>query len=112
MVIQSGSCGWTNLHIFTSIVSTLKAVFSIVKPYYVYVPSFVDLWGFTIASETLDPTKLSAKMVDSLIASRLSRKLKSYDGLSHQTMFILPQGLRRKLAAAKKIVTDKKPVFI
>ena len=112
MVIQSGSCGWTNLHIFISIVTTLKSVFKIVQPYHVYIPSFVDLWGFTIASDGLNSAKMSADMVNKLISGRLVKKLKSYDGLSHQAMFILPRNIRKKLAASRKIITDANPVFI
>jgi spermidine synthase len=112
MVIQSGSCGWTNLHIFTSIVTTLKSVYKIVQPYCVYVPSFVDLWGFTIASDGLNAANLSAGDIKKLISARLNKKLKSYDGLSHQSMFVLPKPLRRKLAASRRIVTDADPVFI
>jgi spermidine synthase len=112
MVIQSGSCGWSNLQVFTYIVNTLKTVFSNVKPYQVYMPSFVELWGFTCASDTLDSSRLSRKAVDTAISRRLNSGLKSYDGASHKSMFILPKPLRRKLAATRKIITDANPVFI
>jgi spermidine synthase len=112
MVIQSGSCGWTNLHVFTCIVNTLKTVFSNVKPYQVYVPSFVDLWGFTCASDMLDPSRLSKKAVTDAVSHRLNSKLKSYDGVSHKSMFTLSKPLRRKLAVTRKIITDADPVFI
>jgi len=113
MVIQSGSCGWTNLHIFTSIVSTLKAVFKIVKPYYVYVPAFVDLWGFTAASDTLDPSKLTARDIGpAAMAKRLYRKPKSLDLAGYKSMFVLPKTLRNRLSKSKRIVTDNNPVFM
>jgi spermidine synthase len=112
MVIQSGSCGWANLHVFTYIISTLKTVFSIVKPYQVYVPSFVELWGFTCASDSLDPSRLSKKAVNGAIANRLNTRLKSYDGDSHKATFILPKPLRKKVAATRKVITDANPVFI
>ena len=109
--VQAGASGWTNLHSFTAIIHTLKSVFSIVCPYEVYVPSFVDLWGFATGSRSLDPTKLSPKEIDRRISTRLSKKPKSYDGLSHQASFILPKHLRHQLAITKRIITDKKPVF-
>ena len=112
MVIQSGACGWTNLHVFTRIVNTLKTVFSKVSPYQVYMPSFVDLWGFTCASDTLDPSRLSKKAVNNAVSQRLNSRLKSYDGLNHKSMFILSKTLRKKLAATRKIITDANPVFI
>ena len=111
MSVQSGASGWTNLETFTAIVSTLKSVFSIVCPYQVYVPSFVDMWGFSTASQTVRPSKLSPKEVDRRISTRLSKKLKSYDGLSHQASFTLPKHLRHELAIAKRVITDKEPIF-
>jgi spermidine synthase len=112
MVIQSGSCGWTNLHIFTSIVRTLKEVYEIVRPYNVYVPSFVDLWGFTSASDTLDPHNLNSRKFNQLCRSRLERPLRSLDSISYAALFMLARGLRRKLASSHKVVTDASPVFI
>jgi len=111
MSVQSGASGWTNLETFTAIIGTLKSVFSIVCPYQVYVPSFVDMWGFSTASQTICPSKLSPKEVDHRISARLSKKLKSYDGLSHQASFTLPKHLRHELAIAKRVITDKEPIF-
>ncbi|HEX75429.1 MAG TPA: polyamine aminopropyltransferase [Dehalococcoidia bacterium] len=109
--VQSGASGWTNLENFTAIINTLKSVFSIVCPYQVYVPSFVDQWGFATASQSLTPAKLSPKEIDHRILTRLFKKLKSYDGVSHQALFTLPKHLRHQLAITKRIITDKKPIF-
>ena len=111
MAVQSGASGWTNLDNFTAIISTLKSVFSIVCPYQVYVPSFVDLWGFATASQDLNPSQLTPKETDSRISSRLSKKLKSYDGITHHALFLLPKHLRHQLAITKRIITDKSPIF-
>ena len=111
MSVQSGASGWTNLENFTAIINTLKSVFSIVHPYQVYVPSFADMWGFATVCQTTDPTKLSPSEVDRRISSRLSKKLKSYDGLSHQALFTLPKHLRHQLAITKRIITDQTPVL-
>ena len=51
MVVQSGQSGWMNLDNFFAINGTLKSIFKYVRPYQVYVPSFVDLWGFHTASD-------------------------------------------------------------
>jgi len=110
--IQSGASGWTNLQNFTAIVNTLKGVFDIVCPYQAYVPSFVDLWGFTTASQSINPAELLPEDVDRRIAARLSRKLRSYDGLTHQSSFILPKHTRHQLAITKRVITDKNPVFV
>ena len=112
MSVQSGASSWTNLENFTAIINTLKSVFPIVHPYQVYVPSFVDMWGFATASLNVNPTEISSKELDRRISTRLSKKLKSYDGLSHQAIFTLPKHLRHQLATTRKIITDKKPILV
>ena len=109
--VQSGASNWTDSKVFTAIINTLRSVFAIVCPYQTYVPSFVDLWGFSTASESVDPTNHSPEEIDRRISVRLSKKLKSYDGLTHQALFTLPKHLRHQLAIANKIITDKKPIF-
>jgi spermidine synthase len=112
MCVQSGAAGWTNFQNFTAIINTLKSVFKIVCPYQAYVPSFVDLWGFATASQSVKPAELSCENIDDRISARLSRRLKSYDGLTHQSLFTLPKHLRHQLAVSRKIITDRKPVFV
>lgn len=111
MSVQAESAGWTELQNFTAIANTLKTVFPIVHPYLAYIPSFTDEWGFISTSENLDPAKLAPEEIDARISTRISKELKSYDGLTHQAMFILPKHIRRELAASQKIITDKEPIF-
>jgi spermidine synthase len=110
--VQSGASGWTNLQNFTAIINTLKSVFTIVCPYQAYVPSFVDLWGFATASQSINPTELLPENVDHRITARLLNKPRSYDGLTHQSLFNLPKHTRHQLAITKRIITDKKPIFV
>jgi spermidine synthase len=112
MSVQSGASGWTNLQNFTAIINTLKSVFAIVCPYQAYVPSFVDLWGFATASQSINPTKLLPDDADRRIAARLLNKPKSYDGLTHQSLFTIPKHTRHQLAITKRIITDRKPIFV
>ncbi|MDD5398521.1 MAG: polyamine aminopropyltransferase [Dehalococcoidia bacterium] len=112
MVVQSGQSGWINLHNFVAINGTLKSIFKIVRPYQVYVPSFVDLWGFHTASESLDPARLSPREINSRIADRVSGKLRSYDGIAHRGLFSLPLRLRRKLSRSRRIITDASPIAV
>ena len=112
MSVQSGASGWTNLQNFIAVINTLKSVFSLVCPYQVYVPSFVDLWGFATASQELDPTRLSPAEIDNKISTNLSKELKSYDGLGHQALFALPKHLRHELDIAERIITDANPIFM
>lgn len=110
MSVQAEPSEWRNLDNFTAIASTLRNVFSIARPYQVHVPSFFGLWGFVAASESLDPAKLTSEEIDARISKRISKKLKSYDGLTHQAMFTIPKHIRRQLAATKRIITDKQPI--
>ncbi|MDH5363584.1 MAG: polyamine aminopropyltransferase [Dehalococcoidia bacterium] len=111
MSVQAESAGWTELQNFIAIANTLKTVFPIVCPYRAHIPSFADEWGFISASQNLDPAKLTPGEIDARISTRIAKELKSYDGLTHQAMFILPKHIRRELAATKKIITDKEPIF-
>jgi len=90
----------------------LKSVFAIVCPYQAYVPSFVDMWGFATASQSINPTELLSEGVDRGIAARLLRKPKSYDGLTHQSLFTLPKHIRHQIAITKRIITDNKPIVV
>jgi spermidine synthase len=112
MSVQSGASGWVNLQNFIDIMNTLKSVFSTVCPYQVYVPSFVDLWGYATASQSLNPATLSPAEVDRRISRRLSKELKSYDGLSHQVLFALSKHLRQMLAKPGRIITDANPLYM
>jgi spermidine synthase len=110
MSVQAEPAEWRNLDNFTAIASTLRNVFPIARPYQVHVPSFLGLWGFVAASQSLDPSELTPGEIDNRISTRISKKLKSYDGLTHQAMFTIPKHVRQQLAASKKIITDKQPI--
>ncbi|MCK5182283.1 MAG: polyamine aminopropyltransferase, partial [Dehalococcoidia bacterium] len=83
MSVQAESAEWTSLDNFTAITSTLRNVFPIARPYQVHVPSFLGLWGFVSASPSLDAFELTPEEIDNRISTRISKKLKSYDGLTH-----------------------------
>jgi spermidine synthase len=112
MSVQAGASGWTNLQNYTAIINTLRSVFNLVSPYQIYVPSFVDLWGFASASESLNPSALSPQEVNERISVRLSKTLKVYDDVSHVSLFALPKYLRHELDTEKRIITDKNPILM
>lgn len=112
VVVQSESAGWADLQGFVAIVNTLRHVFPIVRPYQVHIPSFVDMWGFTSASRVLDLEQLTAEEVDCRISSRVSREIKAYDGLSHQSMLLFPRHIRRRMEMAERIITDGSPISV
>jgi spermidine synthase len=108
--VQAEPSEWGNLDNFAAIINTLRSVFSIVRPYQVHMPSFFGLWGFAAASQSLDPCELTPKEIDARVSKRISKKLKSYDGLTHQSIFTIPRHIRRKLATSRRIITDKQPI--
>ena len=110
MSVQAESAEWTNLDSFTAIANTLSSVFSIARPYQVHVPSFLGLWGFVSASQSLDPRELTPTQIDTMISTRISIEPKSYDGLTHQAVFTIPKHIRQQLAASRRIITDKEPI--
>ncbi len=112
VAIQSGASGWTNLQNFTAIHNTIKSIFSIARPYQIYVPSFVDMWGFTAASQTIDAAAIGPEEIDKRIRSRICKQLLSYDGRSHPAIFSLPRHIRRELEKEKRIITDNHPLYM
>jgi spermidine synthase len=110
MSVQAESAEWMNLDNFTAIANTLRSVFRLACPYQVQIPSFLGLWGFVSASQSLDPAELTPEEIDTRISQRISKELKSYDGLTHQAMFTIPKHIRQQLAASKRIITDKEPI--
>jgi len=110
MSVQAEPAEWRNLENFTAITNTLGKVFPIARPYQVHVPSFLGLWGFAAASQSLDPSELTLEEIDARISTRISKEPKSYDGLTHQAMFTIPKHIRQQLAASKRIITDKQPI--
>jgi len=110
MSVQAESAEWTNLDSFTAIANTLGSVFSVARPYQVHVPSFLGLWAFVSASQSLDPRELTPAQIDTRISTRISKEPKSYDGLTHQAIFTIPKHIRQQLAASRRIITDKEPI--
>ncbi|MBI2264760.1 MAG: polyamine aminopropyltransferase [Armatimonadetes bacterium] len=88
---------------------TLKGVFSFVRSYQAFVPSFFTAWGFITASNTLDPLSFSAPEIDKRISLRLSRPCRYYDGTTHTGMFSLSRDLREMIASQTTVLEDLKP---
>ena len=112
LVTQSGPAGYLSLHeCFTTIFKTLDTIFADAAPYQTHVPSFITLWGFTVASDTPLP-RLTPAEVDQRVASRLTKPLRHYDGETHTAMFALPRFIREGIAGETRINRDDSPVFM
>ncbi len=74
--------------------SSLRSVFSIVRPFGLYVPLYGTYWGMATASDALDPLSLPSAEVERRLASRGIRDLKYYNGDVHRALFALPNYYR------------------
>lgn len=109
--LQAGSADLGNLLNFIAVNNTLRTAFATVSPYLTNVPSFGGSWGFSLASQSLDPLSLPPEEVDRRLSRRVTRGLRFYDGPAHRGIFSLPKYLRQEMEKEKRIITDKKPLF-
>jgi spermidine synthase len=110
--VQAGSANPTELLNLTAVYQTLKSVFPAVNIYATYMNSFGQPWGFAIASLKYDPALLTPEEVDRNIKTKGIKGLKFYDGITHRGMFSLPKYIREAMATQKRIITDKKPLYL
>ena len=112
LVTQSGPAGLLSYQeCFTTIYKTLSSIFKHTAPAQVHIPAFQTLWGFTLASDSPLPEP-SGGQVDGLLAERVAKTLRYYDGESHRGMFALPKFLRDGIKRELRINRDAAPVFM
>ena len=111
MVTQATNASIPKFKNYLIIYNTLKHVFPIVRPYYVYVPSFISAWGFVIASKKYDPIAITENQIREKL-SKLRGNLKFYDEQVHRKLFILPKYIKEAMKRIKDIATDEKPVYL
>ena len=112
LVTQSGPAGLLSFQeCFTTIYKTLSSIFKHTAPAQAHIPAFQTLWGFTLASDAPLPS-LSRDQVDSLLAERVGKTLRFYDGETHCSMFALPKFLRQGIQEEQRINRDASPVFM
>lgn len=107
-VLQAGSTDPVYNRFYCSLAKTLKRVFPLVRPYWTFVLSFAQPWGFILASKSKDPLKLKEGRISDRIRSRKIRKLKFYHSGIHQSYFALPLYLMKEMKKGK-MLTDKNP---
>ncbi|MDA1218237.1 MAG: polyamine aminopropyltransferase [Chloroflexi bacterium] len=113
LVTQSGPAGLlAHQECFTTIHNTLQGVFNNVRGCQVHIPAFQTLWGFNIASDAELPKLDEPEKLDGLIAQRVNKPLKFYDGESHTNMFSLPKFLRQSMQNENRVNRDEAPVFM
>jgi len=112
IAVQAGSANTTELLNFSAVNNTLKSIFPVVVQCVVYMPCFGGPWGFCVASLKYNPVLMTAEEVDKRIKEKGLKGLKFYDGETHRSMFALPKYIREAMAAQKRIITDKKPLYL
>jgi spermidine synthase len=113
LVTQSGPAGLlAHQECFTTIHNTLQGVFANVRGCQVHIPAFQTLWGFNIASDAQLNNLDVPDELDALVARRLNRPLRFYDGESHTNMFSLPRFIRQSIQQERRVNRDEAPVFM
>ncbi|CAN0839373.1 Thermospermine synthase ACAULIS5 [Linum grandiflorum] len=94
-VTQAGPGGVPASHkiVFTSIYNTLKQVFKFVVPYTTHIPSYMDTWGWIIASD--EPLRLDVKEIDKRIGERLKTAPLYFDGSSFMASTVMNKIVRK-----------------
>ena len=113
LITQSGPAGLINYtECFTPIAHTLGDLFPQVRPYTVYVPSFITPWGFVMAVSDPATTLPTVDAFYEVSRSRLSTELRYLDGITCHSLFTLPRYLREGIAFETRTVSDDSPVFM
>jgi spermidine synthase len=80
------------------LLSDLGGIFRFVRPLGVHVPLYGTYWGMAVASNHIDPLKLSPEQVGRRITSRGLAGLRYYNEQIHHALFALPTFYRELLA--------------
>ncbi len=79
------------------LMGNLRAAFTHVAPYFLYIPLYGAQWGMACASDALDPRTLSEDEVEARLAVRRIGALQYYNGAVHRAQFALPNYLKALL---------------
>lgn len=112
-VTQSGPAGvLTSQEVFTPINNTLASVFGHTVAYAAHIPSYVDTWGFNMASSEPSLQLSPAGKVDALLSERINSGLKYLDGPTLQAALALNKPVKKALQEETSIYTRDNPRFI
>lgn len=77
----------------------LRAQFAVVRCYGLYIPLYGAYWGLAVASDSLDPTALTAQQAAERLQQRRVGDLQYYNAQVHGALFALPGYYRDLLKA-------------
>ena len=107
-VLQAGSADNKCYDFFASNAATLREVFPVVRPMWVFMFSFSLPWGFVMASKKTDPLGLDEGEISKRMRDRCVSGLKCYSPGYHRGMFSLPVYLKEGLDRGR-VLTDAEP---
>lgn len=82
---------------FRDTVRDLHSVFTVVRPYTLFIPLYGTLWGMACASDCLDPATLNPAEVERRLHERGIADLRYFNGETHQAVLAQPNFLRQLL---------------
>jgi len=83
-----------------SSMGTLRKVFPVLQPYFVYIPIYGSVWGFVCASESLDVAGVPPELIEARLAERNVRDRQYYNGAVHRALFALPEYVKPLVSTA------------
>src|SRR5207248_10854762 len=95
---ESTDIGAWDAHL--AVVHTVRQVFPHVAPYRAHVPSFGESWGVLVASQTVAAARLDAAAVDGRVGAMGLGQLRFDDGMTHETLFLVPRPVRQAAGAS------------
>lgn len=109
-VTQAGPAGvLTHKEVFSSIYNTLKNVFKYVIAYTAHVPSFVDTWGWVMASD--QPFALNAQLINKRIGERIAGELLYLNGESLVSSATMNKRVHQSLLEETHVYTEENARF-
>ncbi|KAK3042136.1 hypothetical protein RJ639_001256 [Escallonia herrerae] len=110
-VTQAGPAGvFSHTEVFSCIYNTLKQVFKYVVPYSAHIPSYADIWGWVMASDT--PFLLNADELDLRMKQRIKGENRYLDGKTFTSASTLSKAVRKSLDNETHVYTEGAARFI
>ncbi|XP_020202325.1 thermospermine synthase ACAULIS5 isoform X1 [Cajanus cajan] len=110
-VTQAGPAGiFSHTEVFSCIYNTLRQVFKYVVPYSAHIPSYADIWGWVMASDS--PLDLSAEELDLRMRHRIKGENRYLDGKTFTSASTLSKTVRKSLNNETHVYTEESARFI
>ena len=110
-VTQAGPAGiFSHTEVFSCIYNTLRQVFKYVVPYSAHIPSYADIWGWVMASDS--PLDLSAEELDLRMRHRIKGENGYLDGKTFTSASTLSKTVRNSLDNETHVYTEESARFI